>query len=179
MPSPASSATFTYAGEFEENEVMAVYPSGSYSADLDEKTVSGFTIPYVQKDVAGSFDPAAVPAIAYSTNNTLQFKNVPALLKFTMGSSGVKNVTVWGDMKEVPGGEFPDYYTEGNVYLTVDPQRNSDNARFAAYFWNSSSNKWVNMTEVSGQENTYTCAIPSGFDNVLFARMRKIPCLTV
>lgn len=170
VPSPASSATFTYAGEFEENEVMAVYPSGSYSADLDEKTVSGVTIPSVQKAVAGSYDPAAVPAIAYSTNNTLQFKNVPALLKFTMGSSGVKNVTVWGDMTEVSGGQLPAYYIEGNLYLTVAPAWKSDEARFAAYFFGN-GDKWLSMTEVTGQANMYTCAIPSGYTDVIFCRM--------
>lgn len=172
VPSPASSATFTYAGEFEENEVMAVYPSGSYSADLDEKTVSGVTIPSVQKAVAGSYDPAAVPAIAYSTNNTLQFKNVPALLKFTMGSSGVKNVTVWGDMTEVElEGDMPDFYEEGNVYLTIDSQWLSDGARIAAYFWGGSGEKWESMEPVAGQANMYTCAIPSGRTDVIFCRM--------
>ena len=172
VPSPASSTTFTYAGEFEENEVMAVYPSGSYSADLDEKTVSGVTIPSVQKAVAGSYDPAAVPAIAYSTNNALQFKNVPALLKFTMGSSGVKNVTVWGDMTEVElEGDMPDFYEEGNVYLTIDSQWLSDNARIAAYFWGGSGEKWESMEPVAGQANMYTCAIPSGRTDVIFCRM--------
>ena len=175
---PASSATFTYNGENgeynESDEILAVYPAGStkYGKDYENKSVSGVEIPSVQNAVVGSYDPAAVPAIAYTTNKTLQFKNVPALLKFTMGSSGVKNVTVWGKATEVPGGELPDYYTEGNVYLTVDPQWKSDNARFAAYFWDSNLNgRWADMTEVSGQENMYTCAIPSGFDNVVFCRM--------
>ena len=169
VPSPASSATFTYAGEFEENEVMAVYPSGSYSADLDEKTVSGVTIPSVQKAVAGSYDPAAVPAIAYSTNNTLQFKNVPALLKFTMGSSGVKNVTVWGDMTEVEvEGESA---SEDKIYLTVHNDWLSDNAWFAAYFWGAKGNKWENMTLVSG--NMYSCPKTEGYPNVIFCRMNS------
>lgn len=170
ISSPSSSATFTYAGDFEEDKVMAVYPAGSYAADFDKMSVSGVTIPSEQTAVAGSYDPDAVPAVAYSTDNTLQFKNVPALLKFTMGSSGVKNVTVWGDMTEVSGGQLPAYYIEGNLYLTVDPAWKSDGARFAAYFFGN-GDKWLSMTEVTGQANMYTCAIPSGYTDVIFCRM--------
>ena len=171
ISSPSSSATFTYAGDFEEDKVMAVYPAGSYAADFDKMSVSGVTIPSEQTAVAGSYDPDAVPAVAYSTDNTLQFKNVPALLKFTMGSSGVKNVTVWGDMTEVSGGQLPAYYIEGNLYLTVDPAWKSDGARFAAYFFGN-GDKWLSMTEVTGQANMYTCAIPSGYTDVIFCRMK-------
>ena len=172
ISSPSSSATFTYAGDFEEDKVMAVYPAGSYAADFDKMSVSGVTIPSKQTAVAGSYDPDAVPAVAYSTDNTLQFKNVPALLKFTMGSDGVKNVTVWGDMTEVElEGDMPDFYQEGNVYLTIDSQWLSDGARIAAYFWGGSGEKWESMEPVAGQANMYTCAIPSGRTDVIFCRM--------
>lgn len=66
---------------------------------------------------------------------------------------------------------MPAFYQEGNVYLKVDPQWKSDGARFAAYFWGGSGEKWESMTEVSGQENMYTCAIPSGRTSVIFCRM--------
>ena len=172
VPTPSTSATFTYAGDFEEDKVMAVYPAGAYTANFEKMRVSDVTIPSVQTAVAGSYDPNAVPAIAYSTNNTLQFKNVPALLKFTMGSDGVKNVTVWGDMSNVTlEGDMPDFYKEGDVYLTIDPQWLSDNARIAAYFWGGSGEKWVSMTNVTGQTNMYTCTIPSGRTDVIFCRM--------
>lgn len=169
-------ATFNYAGEgeYDETEVLAVYPyaSGTYGGDFDDMLVSGVTIPSYQNAVEGSYDPDAAIAVAYSTNTTLNFRNATALLKFTMGSSGVKNVTVWGDMSEVElEGEMPDYYQEGNVYLTVDPQWKSDGARFAAYFWGGSGEKWENMTAVSGQTNMYTCTIPSGRTSVIFCRM--------
>ena len=172
----SSQATFNYAGDgkYDETEVLAVYPyaSDAYNGDLDALYVSGVTIQSKQTAVAGSYDPDAAIAIAYSTNDKLSFNNACALLKFTMGSSGIKNVTVWGDMSEVEvEGEMPAFYQEGNVYLKVDPQWKSDGARFAAYFWGGSGEKWESMTEVSGQENMYTCAIPSGRTSVIFCRM--------
>ncbi|MBE6228406.1 MAG: hypothetical protein E7120_05975 [Bacteroidales bacterium] len=172
----SSQATFNYAGEgtYDETEVLAVYPyaSGAYSGNFDDMYVSNVTIPSEQTAVTGSYDPNAAIAVAHSTNTTLKFKNATALLKFTMGSSGVKNVTVWGEMSEVEiEGEMPAYYQEGNVYLTVDPQWKSDGARFAAYFWGGSGEKWESMTAVSGQENMYTCTIPSGRTSVIFCRM--------
>ena len=172
----SSQATFNYAGEgsYDETEVLAVYPyaSGAYGGDFDDMYVSSVTIPSNQTAVAGSYDPSAAIAVAHSTNTTLKFKNATALLKFTMGSSGVKNVTVWGEMSEVEiEGEMPAYYQEGNVYLTIDPQWKSDGARFAAYFWGGSGEKWESMTAVSGQENMYTCTIPSGRTSVIFCRM--------
>lgn len=172
----SSQAMFNYAGEgtYDETEVLAVYPyaSGAYSGNFDDMYVSNVTIPSSQTAVAGSYDPNAAIAVAHSTNTTLKFKNATALLKFTMGSSGVKNVTVWGEMSEVEiEGEMPAYYQEGNVYLTIDPQWKSDGARFAAYFWGGSGEKWESMTAVSGQENMYTCTIPSGRTSVIFCRM--------
>ena len=82
---------------------MAVYPygSGNYSGDFENKRVSNVLIPSVQNAVAGSYDPDAAVAIADTTNSSLKFKNATALLKFTMGSNGIKNVTVWGEMSEV------------------------------------------------------------------------------
>ena len=172
----SSQATFVYAGEgeYDETEVLAVYPyaSGAYSGDFDDMCVSGVTIPSEQTAVAGSYDPNAAIAVAHSTNTTLKFKNAVSLLKFTMGSAGVKNVTIWGEMSEVElEGEMPAFYQEGNVYLTVDPQWKSDGARFAAYFWGGSGEKWESMTAVPGQANMYTCAIPTGRKNVIFCRM--------
>ena len=171
----SSQATFNYAGEgtYDETEVLAVYPyaSGAYGGDFDDMYVSSVTIPSNQTAVAGSYDPSAAVAVAHSTNTTLKFKNATALLKFTMGSSGVKNVTVWGEMSEVEiEGEMPAYYKEGNVYLTVDPQWKSDGARFAAYFFGN-GDTWRSMTAVSGQTNMYECTIPSGYTSVIFCRM--------
>ena len=173
----SSSATFSYAGTgtYSETEVMAVYPyaTGSYSGDLGEKTVLNVTVPSVQNAVAGTYDPNAAVAVAYTTNDRLNFKNAVSLLKFTMGSEGVKNVTIYGDMSEVEiDGEMPSFYKEGNVYVTVHQDWTSDKAWFAAYFFGN-GDKWVKMTAVAGQSNMYTCAIPSGYSSVIFCRMNS------
>lgn len=174
--SPSGSATFTYNGdngEFKGEEVLAVYPAGdsAYGKDFETLSVSGVTVPTKQTAVAGTYDKDAAIALAYSTDRDLKFRNVVSLLKFTMGSDGVKNVTVWGEMSEVEGGELPEFVKEGNVYLTVHGDWKSDGARFAAYMWNDGGNTWVDMTAVSGQTDLYTCAVPSGYSNVIFCRM--------
>ena len=173
---PSAQATFTYNGdngEFREAGVFAIYPAGSanYGKDFENMSVSGVTIPSVQTAVAGSYDPNAAVAIAYSSDDKLKFKNAHSLLKFTMGSDGIKNVTVWGDMTEVEGEGLPSWVKEGNVYLTIDPAWSSDGARFAAYMWNTSGHHWEDMTSVDGQANMYTCVVPSGYDNIIFCRM--------
>ena len=172
----ATSATFSYQGsaQYKEKEVMAVYPYGSaeYAGNFEDMNVTNVTIPSEQIPVAGSYDSNAALAIAHSTNDKLHFKNAVSLLKFTMGSNGIKNVTVWGETSEITGGDLPSFYQEGNLYLTVHSEWKSDGARFAGYFWKDEQNyKWVDMTAVSGQQNLYTCSIPSGYGNVIFCRM--------
>ena len=167
----AQKAIFSFDddGKYDEKEVMAVYPygSGNYSGDFENKRVSNVLIPSVQNAVAGSYDPDAAVAIAYTTNSSLKFKNATALLKFTMGSNGIKNVTVWGEMSEVEVDE--DIAQADNIYLTIPEEWKSDNAWFSAYFWGNAGYKSVKMGAVSG--NVYSCAKPSGYSNVLFCRM--------
>ena len=175
--SPSASATFTYDGangEFNENDVFAVYPAGgsNYGRNFDDMCVTNVTVPASQTPVAGSYDPNAAVAVAYTSDDALKFKNVVSLLKFTMGSAGVRNVTIWGDISEEEGGgDMPSYYQEGYVYVTVHQDWKSDNARFAAYFWNDGGDRWVDLEAVAGEENMYCCAVPSGCKNVIFCRM--------
>ena len=105
VPEPATSAEFSYDGTFDETEVMAVYPAGSnnYSADLQQKKVTGVSIPTIQHAVEGTYDPMAALAIAYTDDNSLKFKNVATLLKFTVGSTGVSTVTFHANSKPVSG----------------------------------------------------------------------------
>ena len=171
----ATSAEFLYKGTstFDEKEVLAVYPCGSavYAGDFEDLYVSNVTVPVNQKPVAGSYDPLAAVAVAHSTDKTLQFKNAVSLLKFTMGSDGIKNVTVWGEMNEENDpSNLPSYFVEGNLYFSPGSEWPSDSPKFAAYFWGGTE-QWVTMTAVSGQDNLYTCAIPSGSTNVIFGRI--------
>lgn len=171
----SSTATFNYAGDgsYNETEVMAVYPygSGGYGGDFEKMCVTNVEIPSVQNAVSGSYDPDAAVAIAHTVDDKLKFKNACALLKFTMGSNNVKNVTVWGDMSEIEiEGEMPDFYQEGNLYVTVHQDWKSDGARFAAYFFGDDYT-WRDLTPVTGQNYMYTCTIPSGYTQVIFCRM--------
>ena len=100
-----ASAQFSYTGDdfSAENGVIAVYPAEEVgkdeepviNADLAAKKVS-VVIPGEQTATAGSYDPEAGVAVAYSTDEHLRFKNATALLKFTVGTEGVKSVVFSG-----------------------------------------------------------------------------------
>ena len=65
--------------------------------------------------------------------------------------------------------------TGGEVfYLTPHTTWNSDNARYAIYFFNNSTsqNTWVSMTKVEGESNLWKGTTPSGnWANLIFCRM--------
>lgn len=172
VSSPSASAEFTYNGDngqFKENDVMAVYPAGSvnYGKDFENMVISNVTVPSEQVPVVDSYDPNAAVAVAYATDKSLKFKNVVSLLKFRMGSDGVKNVTVWGDVPEGEGATVE----SGMLYLTPNSNWSQAGARFAAYFWNGSSNTWRDMSLVTGKSDVYQCEAPDGYPNVIFCRM--------
>ncbi len=102
---PSPRLEFSYSGPFDETDVMAVYPAGDkdYGKDFGSLTVSGVTVPAKQAAVSGSYDPDAVVAAAYSNDRTFNFKNAVSLLKLTVGSDNIKNVTVWGPVAEGKG----------------------------------------------------------------------------
>lgn len=91
-------ADFSYSGgDFtaESGAVIAVYPSGKWSADVAAKTAT-VVIPAEQTAVAGSYDPKAAVSVAYSTDDNLRFKNTTALLKFKVANEGIKKVVFEG-----------------------------------------------------------------------------------
>ena len=112
-------ANFTYAGNgFAGEKFMAVYPAGTYTADVEAKTVSDVVIPDKQVLVAGSFPKASAYAVAYSETASLEFKNVVALLKFKVtgddvtygcfyGNNGSGNIT----------GKYSVEYNDGDPVL--------------------------------------------------------------
>ena len=59
-----------------------------------------------------------------------------------------------------------------NATLYLKPNSNwlQANARFAAYYWNSTGNAWSSMTDSNG-DGYYEVTIPSGYPNVIFCRM--------
>ena len=95
---PSASAMVYYNGnngEFNEKEgVFAVYPAGNEKYGKDGDLVTGVSVPTIQTAVAGSYDPNAAAAIAYTENNELKFKNVTSLIQFQVATEGVKSVTI-------------------------------------------------------------------------------------
>lgn len=56
------------------------------------------------------------------------------------------------------------------LYLTPNTNWNTDNARFAAYFFGNGET-WVDMTLVEGETNIYAVTVPAGFEDIIFCRM--------
>ena len=114
------SAEFTYDGNdfTAENGVIAVYPAGDYDADLEGLSVV-VNVPSVQTATAGSYDPAAAVAVAYSTDDHLRFKNATAMLKFTVGTENIKSVVFEGLDGEAVSGDAAVVMTETGAVASV------------------------------------------------------------
>lgn len=57
------------------------------------------------------------------------------------------------------------------VYLRPTNLWNADNARFAAYYFDDSSNGWADMTRTSDCEEVYVAQIPANYSKIIFCRM--------
>lgn len=111
-----ATARFTYVGnDFSGEKFMAVYPAGTYTADVEVKTVNAY-IPTYQGVKAGSYNKDAALAIAYTENTILKFKNATALLKFTIKGSDVKAIEFYGNAEE---GDDPIAIT-GNMLVSLN-----------------------------------------------------------
>ncbi len=121
---PSSSAVFTYNGdngEYNEEDVMAVYPAGSvsYGKDYASKTVRKLNLPTNQNAVSGSYDPSAAISMAYSADNVLKFKNVVSLIRFTVGNEGVTKAGLYNEDGVQLTGDFDVSYNEGNPKVSA------------------------------------------------------------
>lgn len=111
-----ASATFTILEEgatFSGNRFMAACPAelaGFAFWDASDKTLKKLWLKDVQSPVAGSYDPAAHIAVAYTEGTELNFKNVCALLKFKVAGENVSEVCVYttggGSERLVLSGNF-------------------------------------------------------------------------
>lgn len=137
---PSSSANFEYVGDdfSAENGVIAVYPAGDYDVDIEAGSVM-VTIPTEQQTVEYSYDRNAVPAVAYSADNSLHFYNAGGLLKFTMNQNDVYKVrfyanesTVTGSYYAVCRSEMPDDEGFHINYIPDVPEYNIDYAELTA-----------------------------------------------
>lgn len=126
LEAPAPNADFAIAdGEtaLAGNKVIAVYPEWadgykSSVADIDAKTLNKAYLASNQNAKAGSYDPNAAIAMAYSEDNHLEFKNATALLKFTVANEDVQNVTIYTIGGEKLTGEWALDYNGGEPKAT-------------------------------------------------------------
>ena len=120
-----ASATFTILEEgatFSGNRFMAACPAepaGRASWDAGGKTIKWLWLKGEQSPVAGSYDPAAHIAVAYTEGVELSFKNACALLKFTVASENVSEVVVY-----TTGGGENTLYLSGNFDVDMSDQNN-------------------------------------------------------
>lgn len=145
---PVSKVDFTYTPgegqpEFTAEEVMAVYPSGDYTANLDEKTVSNVVVPNNQTLADNTYLATAAVAVAYSTTTELSFKNATTLLKFKVAGDDVTSgcIAAEGDIS----GTFDLAYNGGEPELTA-----------------TTANQWVDFSkndDFLSKEATYYIAV--------------------
>lgn len=120
-----ASATFTILEEgatFSGNRFMAACPAepaGRASWDAGGKTIKWLWLKDEQSPVAGSYDPAAHIAVAYTEGTELSFKNACALLKFKVASENVSEVVVY-----TTGGGENTLYLSGNFDVDMSEQNN-------------------------------------------------------
>ena len=93
----------------EYRPVLAVYPAGTYTVNVTDKTAKAY-IPTWQQAQAGTYHSPAALAVAYSEDNTFAFKNAHALLKFTVNTDNVTHVIFHGNGSEA---------ITGDVYVTL------------------------------------------------------------
>ena len=159
--------TFTTAGsganaDFVNSEgfgdyrpVMAVYPAGEWSADVNTKTVSA-AIPADQQAQLGTYHSPAALAVAYSENNSFAFRNAHALLKFTVNADNVTHVIFHGNQEEKITGKVSVELGDEGVSVT-----GMDMTYAKCYAWHDADNKYF----LKGEGNTYYMAVaPQTFD---------------
>lgn len=123
------SATFkTETKGFTGEQFMALYPANaSGSVTWDITYLKKLWLSPIQTAKAGSYAPEAHLAYAYAEDNSLSFKNMVALLKFTIaaGSKEVSSISVSvptpesGSKKGYIAGNFT-YDTKSNSYYNED-----------------------------------------------------------
>ena len=170
-------ADFTYVGDdFSGEKFIAVYPSGNYTANVEGKTVNAY-IPTYQKAHVGNYSTysgeegvTATLAVAYSENQSLEFKNACALLKFNVSNENITHVKFYGNNQEA---------ITGNMLVSLDGDNsiNSVVGQKTTFKWEDGSSSdlfgtWVEMhAHVSDDDKFFK----AGEDNVYYIAVA--PCV--
>lgn len=159
-----ASATFTILDEgatFSGNRFMAACPAepaGKASWDASGKTIKWLWLKDEQLPVAGSYDPAAHIAVAYTEGTELSFKNACALLKFTVASENVSEVVVY-----TTGGGENTLYLSGNFDVDMSDQNNYKFSRTSgdgSWGWNYVKIKAADGAYLENGKTYYMTCIP-------------------
>lgn len=104
------------------DKFFAIYPAEydthKYMAVPASKTVYAH-IPVSQPSCEGSYHNKAAVAVAYTENQTLEFKNATALLKFTIKGTDVKHVIFYGHNNEAVSGDVQVVLADDNSIDSV------------------------------------------------------------
>lgn len=144
----------------EYRPVLAVYPAGEYTANVEEKTVKAY-IPTWQQAQAGTYHASAALAVAYSEGSSFAFKNAHTLLKFTVNTDNVTHIVFHGNGSEAITGDV-------NVTLGAEGVEKVEclETEFTEQQWNEETQQnedvkvkkygtWVECYAYHGDNNKY------------------------
>ena len=136
--------------------VIGIYPFGAWTATLaDNRTVTA-DIPTWQQAQAGTYDPKAPLAVAYSEGNSFSFKNAHALLMFKVDAENVTHVYFRGNAEEPITGATTVTLADDNTIASVVATENY----VECYAWHSDDQKYFE------KDQTYYVAVaPQVFEN--------------
>ena len=167
-------ANFTYAGnDFTGEKFMAVYPSGTYTADVEAKTVTGY-IPTYQPSRENNFSVGAVPSVAYTETQSLSFKNAATLLKFTVKGTNVKGLVFYGNNGEAVSGNIKVALDEDNKIKSIVAEKTtiteSDVTETKLITW---AKVWAQTANYCFNEGVtyYLAVVPQNFEKGFTAQL--------
>lgn len=167
-------ATFSYTGDdFSGDKFMAVYPAGTYTADVANKTVRA-NIPTYQQAQVGTYHNTAALAVAYSESNSFAFKNATALLKFKVNTDNVTHVVFHGNNNEaitgdvtVTLGDVVDVKCEKTKFTVGEVTEEKYGTWVECYAWHDEQHKYF----VKG-ETYYIALAPQVFSKGVTVKFR-------
>ena len=153
--------------------VMAVYPAGTYTADVANKTVHA-NIPTYQQAQVGTYHNTAALAVAYSESNSFAFKNATALLKFKVNTDNVTHVVFHGNNNEaitgdvtVTLGDVVDVKCEKTKFTVGESTEEKYGTWVECYAWHDEQHKYF----VKG-ETYYIAVAPQVFSTGVTVKFR-------
>lgn len=141
---------------------------------------SEYYITFEGADMFGDGSEKSSEITVAAGNNVLVPVNAgSATLSYYIAGSKCKSMTIDVQPGKVytlgtlePGGvtPTPDPTEGAQVYFVPNADWKGDSAWFAAYFWNSTENGNVQLTDADG-DGIYECTVPAGMTDMLFCRM--------